>query len=172
MPTGGSATVTSGEGRLTTGNTVGNWSSTDATAVRHQDQTVNLEVVFTARRDTSGATPSLVLRSDNANLDPMDGLAIPLSGSTLKVVQVTGWSYTDLASTAAAWTVGTAYKVRVSMQGGTVRVRQWPATSTEPTTWGITATTTQTATGSWGFSCSPGATAAAYTAAFDDIVIG
>ena len=172
MPTGGSATVTSGEGRLTTGATVGNWSSTDATAVRHQDQTVNLEVVFTVRVVTSGATPSLVLRSDNANLDPMNGLVIPMSGSTLKVAQVTGWSYTDLGSTAAAWTTGTAYRVRVSLQGGTIRVRQWAATATEPSTWGVTATTTQTATGSWGFFCGPGGTAAAYTAAFDDIVIG
>ena len=172
MPTGGSATVASGEGRLTTGATVGNWSSTDATAVRHQDQTVNLEVVFTVRVVTSGATPSLVLRSDNANLDPMNGLVIPMSGATLKVAQVTGWSYTDLGSTAAAWTSGTAYRVRVSLQGGTVRVRQWAATATEPSTWGVTATTTQTATGSWGFDCGPGGTAAAYTAAFDDIVIG
>ena len=172
MPTGGSATVTSGEGRLTTGATVGNWSSTDATAVRHQDQTVNLELVFTVRVVTSGATPSLVLRSDNANLDPMNGLSIPMSGSTLKVAQVTGWSYTDLGSTAASWTPGTAYRVRVSLQGGTIRVRQWAATATEPSTWGVTATTTQTATGSWGFVCGPGGTAAAYTAAFDDIVIG
>ena len=88
------------------------------------------------------------------------------------LTQVTGWSYTDLGSTAAAWTPGTAYRVRVSLQGGTVRVRQWAATATEPSTWGVTATTTQTATGSWGFFCGPGGTAAAYTAAFDDIVIG
>lgn len=172
MPTGGSAVVTANEGRLTTGSAVGAYSSTDAVAVRHSNQAANVDITFTVRRITNDSSPALVLRADNATLDPSAGLVIPMSGTTVTVSQVSGWTYTAIGTPAAKpWTVGAALKVRVSAQGSTIRVRQWPAASTEPATWDVTATTTATATGYLGFVVKPGNTAGAYVAAVDDITV-
>lgn len=172
MPTGGSATVTSGEGRLVTGNAAGAYSSTDQTSVRHQDQHLNLDIVFTMRPVTTGVSPALILRSDNANIDPANGLVILMASGVLQVSQVASWAYTSLGSVAKTWTVGTAYRVRVSMQGTAVKAKSWAASGTEPGTWDVQATTTRTVTGYAGFMVKPGSAVGSYTAAFDDIVIG
>ena len=171
MPTGGVQQIVSGEGRLTTGAAIGSYSSTDAIAMRHSIQAANVDVTFTIRRITSDCSPSFVLRCDQANLDPQNGISIPMSGSNVKASQVVNWAYTDIATVAKAWTLATNFRVRVQATGTTIRVKQWPATGSEPATWDITGTTTVTASGYFGFSLSPGAAAGAYTAAYDDITV-
>ena len=171
MPTGGVQQILSNEGRLTTGAAIGSYSSTDAIAMRHSIQAANVDVTFTIRRITSDCSPSFVLRCDQANLDPQNGISIPMSGSNVKASQVVNWAYTDIATVAKAWTLATNFRVRVQATGTTIRVKQWPATGSEPATWDITGTTTVTASGYFGFSLSPGATAGAYTAAYDDITV-
>lgn len=171
MPTGGVQQILSNEGRLTTGAAIGSYSSTDAIAMRHSIQAANVDVTFTIRRITSDCSPSFVLRCDQANLDPQNGVSIPMSGSNVKASQVVNWAYTDIATVAKAWTLATNFRVRVQAAGTTIRVKQWPATGSEPATWDITGTTTVTASGYFGFSLSPGAAAGAYTAAYDDITV-
>ena len=171
MPAGGQINVQGYEGRIVTGNTVGNYQSEDAAAVRHSTQAANLDILFTTRRVTGGVTPVFVLRCDRDDLDPQEGLAVTLNGSTLKIVQIANWIYTDIASVAKSWSTGADYRVRISAQGTSVRAKQWPAAGAEPAGWDVIGTVTRTASGHFGFSVGPGASAQSYTAAFDNITV-
>ena len=171
MPTGGAANIQSNEGRIVTAAVVGNYDSVDATAVRHQNQAADLDVTFTVRRVTSGVDPRFILRSDRDDLDPENGVVVPLSGSTLKIVTVTGYVYADAATSATTWATGTSYRVRVQAAGVTVRAKKWAVGDVEPAAWAVTASVARTSSGHWGWWVSPGQTAAAYTAAFDDVTI-
>lgn len=171
LPTGAVAQVTGNEGRLTTAATTGNYADTDALAARHQVQAANVDILFSIRLVASGVTPRFVVRSNNANLDPQNGVVIAMAGASITIAQVSNWTYTTIGTGAKGWTTGVDYRVRVSAQGTTVRVKQWLTSGTEPVGWDAIGTTSITATGHYGFWVAPGSAIGAYTAAFDDIVV-
>ena len=89
LPSGGAATVQNSRGRLASGNTIGNYSSTDACAVRHSTLTANVEATFLLNSG-SDSQPQFVARCDAANLDPQNGLRFLFSGGTFSCAQVVG----------------------------------------------------------------------------------
>ena len=171
LPTGGSATVQNGRGRLVTGNTMGNYNSSDGVAVRHSTLAANLDMTFTLNRGSDDSQAMLVARCDQPNLDPQNGLRLRFSGGTFSLNEVRDWTYTQLAKVTRATDAGTDYRLRVRINGSTVQARAWAATATEPTSWDINATTTQTAAGYFGLVCGTGAAAASVSMDVDDITI-
>ena len=170
LPTGGSATVQNGRGRLTSGNTMGNYNSSDGIAVRHSTLAANVEATFLLNRG-SDSQAMFVARCDQPNLDPQNGIRILFSGGSFSASQIDNWTYTSLASVTRATDSGTDYRLRLRINGSTVQARAWAATATEPTSWDINVTTTQTAAGYFGLVCGTGAAAASVFMDVDDITI-
>ena len=170
-PSGGSIALRDGMGLLSTGTTTGNYDGVDSVAVRHSAQAADVTVEFMLRRLTSSVWPRFVARSDREDLDPGNGITILLAGTGVSITQVSSWTYTRLAETTFTWEGGVDYVARIQLQGGAVRVRVWRSTAPEPTTWTLTATTTHTASGWWGFVAGTGATTDSQTVALDNIII-
>ena len=158
-------------GLLSTGTTTGNYDGVDSVSVRHSAQAADVTVEFMLRRLTSSVWPRFVARSDREDLDPGNGITILLAGTGVSITQVSSWTYTRLAETTFTWEGGVDYVARIQLQGGAVRVRVWRSTAPEPTTWTLTATTTHTASGWWGFVAGTGATTDSQTVALDNIII-
>ena len=171
MPTAGRIEQWDGRGHITTGNSLGGYSSVDAAAVRHANQAANIEVAFTLRRVTADIWPRFVLRCDTASLDPATGLSIMLAGTTATLTEVRAWTYVNVAEATVMWEQAVDYRVRVSAQGAAIRVKVWKASTTEPQAWTIDATTTLMDSGYWGFVSAIGSKVENQTAAFDDITI-
>ena len=170
LPTGGSATVQNNRGRLTSGNTMGNYNSSDGVAVRHSTLAANVEATFLLNRG-SDSQAMFVARCDQPNLDPQNGVRIRFSGGSFSASQIDNWTYTSLASVTRATDSGTDYRLRIRINGSTVQARAWAATATEPSAWEINVTTTQVAAGYFGFVCGTGAAAASVSMDVDDITI-
>ena len=168
IPAGGSISVSGGRGILTTAATTGNYSSNDEVSARHNTQPANFTITYTFRHVNNVYT-RFVLRSETTNLNPPNGIVIGTHGSALAVEEVTNWSYTSLATAAKTWTTGVDYRVKVSASPTAVQAKAWEASAAEPAGWDVTASPTRTTGGYFGFTVRPGATAAAYTASYDDI---
>ena len=168
LPAGGSISVSAGRGLLTTAAAVGNYGSEDAVAVRHQTNLANFTISYTFKRVNS-AYARFVLRCDTDDLDPQNGIVVATYGSNLAIDEVVNWSGTTLASTPKTWTTGVDFNVKIAAAGGTVQAKSWNASSAEPAGWDVTATVTKTTADYLGFVVRPSATAAAYTASYDDI---
>ena len=168
LPAGGSISVSGGRGILTTAATTGNYSPNDAVSARHNTQPANFTITYTFRHVNDVYT-RFVLRSETTNLIPPNGIVIRTHGSALAIEEVTNWSYSTLATTAKTWTTGVDYRVKVSASPTAVQAKAWEASAAEPASWDVTASPTLTIGGYFGFTVSTGATAAAYTASYDDI---
>ena len=169
-PTGGGVTVQGARGELKTGNTVGNYSSTDAASARHSAQSANFTIVYTWQQ-VDNVHCRFVLRCDSPTLDPQDGIIVSHHGSSLSMSQVAGWVYTSLGSAAKTWTKGVDYKVKITANGSTVQAKAWLASATEPAAWDVTATVTRTASGYLGFWAGTDAAAASQRASYDAITV-
>ena len=169
VPSGGGATVTTGMGRLTSGATGGSANS-DAVAVRYGTDVVDSDVLLTWRPVTADPVAAYVARSDSATLAPTTGVVVEFTCTALRVVEYSAGTPNVLATTPLSATVGTDYRLRVSISGQTAQARVWPAANTEPTDWGVTASIAPT-NGYQGLTTTSGAAAGAQTVAFDDITI-
>lgn len=168
VPVGGGATVAGGMGRLSSGAT-GGYASPDTVAARYGVAVADSEVLLTFRLVTSDAFPALVLRSDQANLDPGTGVVLSWTKTGLKAETVQQYTYAQVGSAVKAHTVGVDYRLRVSCTGGSLMARTWPLADPEPATWDITATIPTGVAGYQGLTVGSGQAAAAQTVAFDDI---
>ena len=168
LPAGGSISVSGGRGILTTAATTGNYGSADGVAVRHQTSMANFTITYTFRCVNS-VYARFVLRSDNTNLDPENGIAVGTFGSSLSIEESVNWTGTTLGSTPKTWTTGVDYKVKIAAAGGTVQAKSWAASESEPASWDLTVNPTKTTAGYLGFVARPSSAAAAYTASYDDI---
>ena len=71
---------------------------------------------------------------------------------TIKIRSLVGGTYNEIGSInpipSSSYTAGTPWKMHTQVSGANVRVKVWPAASSEPTTWTLTATeTSNTGTG-------------------------
>ena len=168
LPAGGAISVSGGRGILTTAATTGNYGSEDAVAVRHQTSMADFTNTYTFRHVNS-VYARFVLRSDNTNLNPANGISVGTFEPELSITESVNWTGTILGSTPKTWTVGVDYKVKITAAGGTVQAKSWDASLAEPASWDLTVNPTKTTAGYLGFVARPSFTAAAYTASYDDI---
>lgn len=168
LPAGGAISVSGGRGLLTTAAAVGNYQPADGVAVRHQTSMKDFTITYTFRRVNS-AYARFVLRSDNTNLDPENGISVGTFGSSLSIEEMVNWTGTTLGSVPRTWTTGVDYKVKIAAAGGTVQAKSWAASASEPASWDLTVNPSKTTAGYLGFVARPSSAAAAYTASYDDI---
>ena len=81
---------------------------------------------------------------------------------------VASYTGTTVGNVTKTHTVGTDYRCRIRLVGGTIQARTWPAANAEPTSWEITATV-PAGTGHQGLVVGSGAPAASQIVDFDDI---
>lgn len=134
---GATATVQSNEARLQWTNTTNSATSITATPTAGQDHEVSYRYRFASTASTTVGTLITYLRnsaSGNLRIEQTS------NSTTAKIFKQVGTTSTQLGTFTVP--VSTANKrIRVQLQGTTIKVRVWTDGTAEPTTWNSTLTT-------------------------------
>lgn len=151
---GGSYTIQSNQGRLTTGTTQFNRTSARLVLTARADT----EVLFDWVIPTVGESfPAFWMRHSTNAIDTAAGYYFTLERDQMIVGRAAAYSGTDIITkTYSGRTVGQVMRTRIAVFGNTLKARTWLASGTEDTgTWDIsTSDTAVTAAGYYGFTIS------------------